>query len=155
MKTLSDELLEHPFFESLDPDYVGLIAGCGKNTVFKPDQVIAAAGSDANEFYVIRKGRLAMQVHAAPAGTALLQTLDGGDILGWSWLFPPYRWSVEARALQEVHAIKLDGKCLREKCESDPGMGYELMKRFSRIMSQRLEATQLQLLDLYGKVSHS
>ncbi len=80
---------------------------------------------------------------------------DGGDILGWSWLFPPYRWSVEARAVQQVRAIKLDGECLRGKCELDPAMGYELMKRFSQIMLQRLEAARLQLLDIYGKANHS
>ena len=155
MKTLSDELLEHPFFEGLNEDYVRMIASCGANAAFNPGQVIAAEGDDANEFYAIRKGRVAIQIHAAPVGTALMQTLDDGDILGWSWLFPPHRWSVEARAVQQVRAIKLDGKCLRGKCEKDPAMGYELMKRFSQIMLQRLEATRLQLLDLYGKANHS
>ena len=155
MKTLADELAEHPFFAELPADYIGIIAGCGQNEVFKAGAVIAEEGSEANEFYIVRKGRIAIQVHAAPGGTALLQTLDGGDVLGWSWLFPPYRWSFEARAVQDVHAIKLDGACLREKCKIDPRMGYDLMKRFSRIMTRRLEATRLQLLDLYGKVDHS
>jgi len=155
MKTVSDALLAHPFFAGLNEDYVRLIAGCGENTVFKPDQVIATEGDDANEFYILRKGRVAIQIHAAPTGTALLQTLDGGDILGWSWLFPPYRWSTEAKAIQQVHAIRLDGKCLRAKCDRDPAMGYELMKRFSQIMVQRLEATRLRMLDLYGKAEHS
>lgn len=155
MKTLVDELAEHSFFAELPTETLNLIAGCGQNVVFKAGAVIAAEGSEANEFFVIRKGRVAIQVHAAPGGTALLQTLDGGDVLGWSWLFPPYRWSFEAKAVQEVHAIKLDGACLRGKCEDDPRMGYDLMKRFSRIMTRRLEATRLQLLDLYGKVNHS
>lgn len=154
MKTIADELHEHPFFAKLPIEVSQLIAGCGRNVVFKPETVIAKEGSDANNFYVIRRGRVALQVHATPAGTALLQTLDDGDILGWSWLFPPYRWSVEAKAMQDVHAIQLDGKCLRDKCDSDPAMGYLLMKRFSHIISQRLETTQLQLLDLYGKVNH-
>lgn len=155
MKTIADELAEHPFFADLAPDYVATIAGCGSNVVFAPDTVIAAEGSEANEFFIIRRGRVAIQLHAAGTGVALLQTLDGGDILGWSWLFPPYRWSVEACALQQVHAIRLDGKCLRDKCEQDPRMAYALMKKFSRIMTQRLEATRLQLLDLYGKVNKS
>lgn len=152
MKTIADELREHPFFADLKPETVELIAGCGSNVVFEPDTVIAAEGSAANEFYIIRRGRVAIQVHAPGPGNALLQTLDGGDVLGWAWLFPPYRWSVEALAMQQVHAIKLDGQCLRGKCEDDPRLGYELMKKFSRIMTQRLEATRLQLLDLYGQV---
>ena len=151
MKTLAEELLEHPFFAGLPEDTVRLLAECGQNVVFKVDSVIAAEGSAADEFYIIRRGRVAIQIHAAPTGTARLQTLDGGDVLGWSWLFPPYRWTVEARTLQEVHAIKLDGRCIRGKCEDNPAMGYELMKRFSRVMTERLEATRLQLLDLYGK----
>ena len=154
MKTIADELQEHPFFADLPTEFITQIAGCGQNIVFKPDTVIAAEGSDADAFYVLRKGRVAIQIHAAPAGTALLQTKDGGDILGWSWLFPPYRWSVEAKAVQEVHAIQLDGRCLRSKCDENPHMGYQLMKKFSQIMTQRLEATRLQLLDLYGQVSH-
>lgn len=155
MKTIADELLAHPFFAELDEDIVHLIAGCGHNEVYARDSVMAAEGSEANEFFVIRRGRIAIQLHAAPTGTALLQTLDAGDVLGWSWLFPPYRWTVEARAMQEVHAIRLDGACLREKCDSNPALGYELMKRFSRIMTQRLEATRLQILDLYGRVNTS
>ena len=105
MKTLSDELLAHPFFADLDPGYLRLISECGQNTVFKPDQLIASEGSDADAFYVLRKGRVAIQVHATPNRTALVQTLNGGDILGWSWLFPPYRWSFEARAVQTVRAL--------------------------------------------------
>jgi len=155
MKTIADELQAHPFFAELGAGTVKLIAACGRNEVYPPDTVLAAEGSEANEFFIIRRGRVAIQLHAAPSGTALLQTLDAGDVLGWSWLFPPYRWTVEARAVQEVHAIKLDGRCLRGKCEENPALGYELMKRFSRIMTRRLEATRLQILDLYGRANAS
>ena len=153
MKTIAVELQEHPFFEGLPQDYVEQIAGCGQNVVYSPNTLMAAEGSEANEFFIIRKGRVSLQINAAPVGTQSLQTLDDGDILGWAWLFPPYRWSTAAMAVQQVRAIKLDGKCLRGKCDADPTMGYALMKRFSRIMTERLEATRLQLLDLYGRVN--
>lgn len=152
MKDIAEELLEHPFFAEMPEDTVRLIAGCGRNMIYQPDSLLAKEGSEANEFFVIRRGRVAIELHAAHTGTARIQTLDAGEILGWSWLFPPYRWSIEARAMQEVHAIKLDGKCLRQKCDADPALGYALMQRFSRIISQRLEATRLQILDLYGQV---
>jgi CRP-like cAMP-binding protein len=153
MKSIADEMRQHPFFRDLSTDYLQLMAGCGKNVVFRAGSVIAAEGSEANEFFLLKKGRVSLQLHASPAGMLRIQTLDAGDILGWSWLFPPYRWSVEAMAVQEVHAIGLDGRCLRDKCDADPVMGYALMQRFSRLMIQRVEATRLQLLDLYGQGS--
>ena len=150
---LADELRAHEFFADLDVGVVNLIATCGKNRVFRRGTVIATEGSDANEFFVLRRGRVALQVNASPTGTVVIQTLEAGDVLGWSWLFEPYRWSVEAVAVSDVGAIGLDGLCLRNKCDADPAMGYVLMKRFSRIMSARLEATRLQLLDLSGRAS--
>jgi len=153
MKDIATELKEHPFFADLPDPTINLLGGCGHNEVYKPETLLASEGAEANEFFIIRRGRVAIQLHAAATGLARIQTLDAGDILGWSWLFPPYRWSVEARALQEVHTVKLDGRCLRQKCDADPALGYALMKRFSRIMTQRLEATRLQLLNLYGKAN--
>jgi CRP-like cAMP-binding protein len=155
MRTLVDELRAHPFFTGLSEDCMRLIAGCGERVMFRSGMTLASEGSAANEFYVIERGRVALQLHTSATGALLIQTLDAGDILGWSWLFPPFRWSVEARAMQDVHAIRLDGKCLRAKCDSDPVMGYALMQRFSYIMSQRVEATRLQVLDLYGRASRS
>ncbi len=88
---------------------------------------------------------------AAPGRPPLvLQTVGAGDILGWSWLIPPYHWMFDAVALEPTRTIALDGRCLRGKCEADRVLGYELLKRFAHIMEQRLQATRLQLLDLYG-----
>jgi hypothetical protein len=83
-------------------------------------------------------------------GYTTLQTVGEGDVLGWSWLLPPYRWRFGARTLQPTRALTFDGKCLRNKCEEDHDLGYELLKRFTFVVTERLEATRLQLLDLYG-----
>ena len=83
-------------------------------------------------------------------GLITVQTVREGDVLGWSWLFPPYRWHFGARTLQTTRALAFDGKCLRGKCENDHDLGYELFRRFSQVITERLEATRLQLLDLYG-----
>jgi CRP-like cAMP-binding protein len=80
----------------------------------------------------------------------MLATLGEGEILGWSWLLPPYQWKLHAHALEPTRAIALDGKCLRAKCEQNHDLGYEILKRFAQIMEQRLEATRLQLLDVYA-----
>jgi CRP/FNR family transcriptional regulator, cyclic AMP receptor protein len=71
-------------------------------------------------------------------------------VLGWSWLFPPYRWHFDASASAETSAVVLDGACLRGKCEDDASLGYRLMKRFAQLIQQRLQETRLQLLDVYG-----
>jgi CRP/FNR family cyclic AMP-dependent transcriptional regulator len=83
-------------------------------------------------------------------GAVTLQTLGEGDLLGWSWLFPPYIWQFDARAQEDVRATAFDGACLRTKCDADPALGYDLMKRLARLVSSRLEATRRQLLDVYG-----
>ena len=80
----------------------------------------------------------------------LLGTVDAGEILGWSWLLPPYQWKFNARAMESIRAIALDGKCLRTKCEENHDLGYELLKRFAQVIEKRLEATRLQLLDVYA-----
>jgi CRP-like cAMP-binding protein len=93
---------------------------------------------------------VALEIVAPQRGPIIVETLGEGDILGWSWLIPPYNWHFDARAVELTRAIALDGKCLRTKCEADHDLGYELLKRFTNIMEQRLEATRLQLLDIYG-----
>jgi CRP-like cAMP-binding protein len=141
---------EHPFFQGMSAPWLQLIAGCGKNVHFAAGQLIARAGEAANEFYAIRRGRAAIELHSPERTPLILQTLEEGEILGWSWLFPPYRWVFDARAIEPVSAIGFDGACLRGKCERDHDMGFEFMKRFARVFMQRLEGARLQLSDLYG-----
>jgi CRP-like cAMP-binding protein len=80
-----------------------------------------------------------------------IQTVGPGELLGWSWLMPPYRWHFDARALEQTRALSFDGTCIRNKCETDHRLGYELMKRLAYVFTQRLEASRLQLLDVYGR----
>jgi len=144
-------LAEHPFFKGLDQKKLQFIAGCAKNVRFDEGKFLFREGEDANTFYVIRAGKVAIEIFSPKRGALTIQTLREGDVLGWSWLFPPYRWHFDAKALELTRAISLDGKCLRDKCEEDHDLGYELMKRFSDVMIQRLQATRLQVLDLYAE----
>jgi len=147
--TLEPILRKHPFFAEMDDAMIQLISGCVKNVRFRVGEVIAKQGTPADEFFLIREGRLAMEMPAPQGGTLRLQTADEGDVVGWSWLIPPYHWHFDLRAVSEMRAFSIDGRCLRNKCESDPRFGYQMMKRFSTLMADRLEATRLQLLDLY------
>lgn len=150
METLERIISEHPFFAGLESYYTGLLAGCGANVRFQPGAYIFKEGEEANEFYLIRSGRVALELFAPQHKPIVVETLQDGDILGWSWLLPPYLWKFHAHAVQDTRAIALDGKCLRGKCEQNHDLGYEVLKRFAQIVERRLEATRLQLLDVYA-----
>ncbi|HEX4997309.1 MAG TPA: cyclic nucleotide-binding domain-containing protein [Terriglobia bacterium] len=141
---------EHPFFANMPQTYRSLIAGCGRNTFFEADALIARTGDRSDWFYAIRHGRASVEIHAPGRGPIIIQMLEPGEIVGWSWLVEPYQWRFDVRAVEPVRAIAFDGACLRGKCDRDPVMGYDFMKRFAQVFVERLEAARLQLLDLYG-----
>ncbi|MCK4372935.1 MAG: cyclic nucleotide-binding domain-containing protein [candidate division Zixibacteria bacterium] len=150
MRDLEQTLREHPFLEGLDAEHIKLLVGCASNVVFKSGEFIIREGEEADAFYFIRHGRVLIETHVPQKGPIIIRSREAGEILGWSWLVPPYRWHFDARAAELTRAIALDGKCLREKCEQDHDLGYEVMRRFVVIIAQQLEATRLQLLDVYG-----
>lgn len=141
---------DHPFFAGLAEKYCILLSGCARNVRFEAGQYILREGEPANELYLIREGRAALEVHVPGRPELSFQTLGPGEVVGVSWLVPPYRWSYDARALERIRAIGVDAQCLREKCEADHHLGYEMMNRFLPVLVQRLQATRLQLLDVYG-----
>jgi CRP/FNR family cyclic AMP-dependent transcriptional regulator len=149
LETLEPLLSEHPFLTGLDPKHLQLITGCASNVRFDAGQIIFREGEEADQFYIIRNGKVALQIYTPGRGSIIIDTLTEGDILGWSWLIPPYQWRFDAVAGELTRAIALDGKCLRNKCESDHDLGYELLKRFASIVDSRLESTRLRLLDMY------
>jgi CRP-like cAMP-binding protein len=148
--TFEKVLAEHPFFKDLAGPHLDIVVGCVANATFDPGQFIFREGQPADHFYLVREGRVAVEVFVPNKGAVTVETIEGGEVLGWSWLFPPYLAHFDARALNAVRALALDGACLRTKCEKDPVLGYELMKRFNQVVISRLEATRMQLLDLYG-----
>ncbi|HUO40219.1 MAG TPA: cyclic nucleotide-binding domain-containing protein [Mycobacterium sp.] len=152
MKTLQGILERHPFFSGLGPRYLQLVTGCARNVRFNAGEVIFKEGEEADDFYLIREGKVALELFAPGRGSLTVQTLHDGDILGWSWLIPPYNRRFDATAVTATRAIVMDGKCLREKCETDHELGYELVKRIALILGQRLDAARFQLVDLYSIV---
>ena len=152
METLQRILAEHPFFKDLETPYLQLLAECASNVRFNAGEVIFREGEAADLFYLIRHGKVAVEMYAPNRGPVIIQTLGEGDLLGWSWLIEPYRWRFEARAVELTRAVALDGACLRGKCEEDHNLGYELMKRIAHVIEHRLQATRLQLLDVYDRV---
>jgi CRP-like cAMP-binding protein len=150
METLERVLSEHPFFAGMDPEYVHLLVGCASNVRFEAGSFIFRQGEEARHFFLIRQGKGALEMAPPNRPPMMIQTVGEGDVLGWSWLIPPHRWRFDARALELTRAFAMDGACLRQKCEQDPRLGYELLRRFSSIIAERLEATCLQLMDVYA-----
>ena len=149
-KELDEILAQVPFFEGMPEDEIALIAGCGRNVRIDAGETIFRQGDAADTFYVVRHGTVAVGNFVPPRGELVIETLESGDLLGWSWLFPPFRSHFDARALSVVRATQFDGACLRDKCAADPVLGYDLMSRFAQVLIERLQWTRLRLLDVYG-----
>ena len=150
MRTLDTLIGESPVFADLDRPWLELISGCGKNVTFEAGQRLFREGDAADTFFLVRHGVVALDTFSPHRGVLTLDTVGPGEIAGWSWLLPPHRWHFTGRAVEDVRATEFDGACLRGKCDADPALGYELMKRFSAVLVDRLQATRFQLLDVYG-----
>jgi CRP-like cAMP-binding protein len=147
--TIRDLLADQPVLRGLEEDDLDLMAGCGRNDVVEPGVFLAREGEPADQFFVVRAGRVVLEVHA-PTGPLLIETVGPGDLVGWSWIFPPYRWVYDVEALERARLVVIDAACLRDKCNADPAFGYRVMKTFAQVVAERLQATRLRLLDLYG-----
>lgn len=150
MNTLESVISELEFFKGLDSERIKALAACAKNVKFNAGELIFKEGDASSWFYVLRSGRVALEISVPGKGSVIIQTISEGDVLSWSWIVPPYKKHFDARAIELTRAIAFDGDCVRKKCEEDPVLGYQLFKKFSVVIAQRLDATRLQLLDIYG-----
>lgn len=150
MQPLKHYLEKHPFFKGIKLHHLENILGCATDVRFDVGQYILREGEEANSFYIILSGKVTLEIFTQDRGPIILQTMGEGDVIGWSWLIPPYNWRFDAKAIETTQAVALDGKSLRVKCEEDHDLGYEMLKRLTQIIASRLEATRLQLLDVYG-----
>jgi CRP/FNR family transcriptional regulator, cyclic AMP receptor protein len=141
---------EHPFFAKMEKRFLDIVVGCAKNVRFEANEYLFHEGEPADQFYLVRHGRLALQINSPGRGPLTFQTLGEGEIVGISWLIPPYRWAYDTKALELTRAIAMDAACLRGKCEADHDLGYDMMKRFMPVLIQRLQAMRMQILDVYG-----
>lgn len=150
METIDTILRDVPLFDGLSDEALELIAGCGSNVHFGEGELLFRQGDPADTFFVIRHGSVALETFVPARGPVTIETIESGDVVGWSWLFAPYRWHFDAKALVGVRATVFDGACLRGKCDADPALGYQLMSRFAQVIIERLQWTRLRLLDVYG-----
>lgn len=148
MKNLEPMIAAHPFLEGMEPRQIKILAEAAMPVSFEEGQIIFQEGEMANRFYLIQEGKVRLETHAKDGASVTIQDIGAGDVLGWSWLFPPYYWHFDARAIEPTTAIFFYGTRLREQCESDHDLGYELMKRMAEVVVGRLQMTRLTLLNL-------
>ncbi len=151
MRGLQELIAEAPVFAGLDPKHLSVIAGCGRNQHAAAGSLLLREGDPADTFYLIRRGTVSLEIHAPGRAPLVIETLHEHDVVGWSWLFAPYRWHTDGRAVTECGLVAFDGACLRGKCDADHELGYELIRRFAAIVCERLQETRLQLIDVYGR----
>jgi CRP-like cAMP-binding protein len=136
----------HPFLIGLSEHHVRLLADCAMRVSFDADHILFQEGETANRFYLIERGEVVLESKTAAGESIIIDTIGRGDLLGWSWLFEPYLWRFTARATQPTSAIFFYGTVLREYCERDHTLGYELLKRMSEVMTRRLQAARAKFL---------
>ncbi len=136
----------HPFVRGLSPELLATLASCAMPTTFRAGEVIFREGEMANRFYLVLHGRVQLEAEVRDRPGVIVDEIGGGDVLGWSWLFPPYTWNFSAIALEPVQAVFFYGTWLRERSETDLSLGYELMKRTAVVLMRRLQATRQQLV---------
>lgn len=145
-RSLEQIVTEHPFLRGMSPAHLAVLMDAAMLATFDAGELLFREGDPANRFYLIREGQVVLESPAGESGAVPIQVIGAGDVLGWSWLFPPYSWRFDARTLEPVKAIFFYGTRLREQCEADHDLGYELMKRMAAVVIQRLQATREQLL---------
>jgi CRP/FNR family cyclic AMP-dependent transcriptional regulator len=142
---LEAQIAAHPFLIGIGAHHIRLLADCAMRSHFEAGHVIFREGEPANRFYLIEHGRVALE--SSTLGEPVkIEEISDGDLLGWSWLFPPYAWHFTARALEDTTAIFFYGTILREYCEKDHSLGFELFKRMSAVMLRRLQAARQKLM---------
>ena len=155
MRGIDKLLADHELLAGLDQATLELLTGCARNVVFGVGERLFVEGGQADRFWIVRHGRVALEVTVPGEGQIIIETLGPGAVVGWSWLVPPYQWRFDAIAQDVTRATVFDVGCVRSKMDADARVGYQLLSRFVPVIVDRLQATRLRLLDVYGATVRS
>jgi CRP/FNR family cyclic AMP-dependent transcriptional regulator len=143
-------LAAHPFLHGMSAEQLGMLAEAARDVSFTARQRLFEDGGNATRFWLIQSGHVSLDLHVPGEGPVVIETIGMGELLGWSWLFPPYKWAFGAVAATAVEAFEFDAPAVRECCAADPGIGYELNQRVTRVLAKRLQVTRIRLLARSG-----
>lgn len=145
--SIAELIAGHEVFSGLDRAIIDLLAESASERELPAGTMVFRSGEPAETFYLVCGGSITVEVPAIEGPTLELQRLGEGALLGWSWLIPPYRWNFQARVQSPTRVIEFNGRAIRERCEQDPRMGFEILKRFTRLMSERLEQARMRMIE--------
>jgi CRP/FNR family cyclic AMP-dependent transcriptional regulator len=148
--TVAGRISAHPFFAALTDGQRAALAREGAMVTFAVGQRLFDEGGRADRFWLIEDGGVTLDMRVPGRGDQVVETLGAGAVLGWSWLHPPYRWHFGAVARLATAAIEFDAASVLRRCDADPAFGYAALRLFTPVITERLQATRLRLLDLYG-----
>lgn len=138
---------EQELFRGLDPEFVEALSAHAVEREFADNELVFRQGAPAETFYLVGDGLIVIEIPAIEGPPLELQRLGRGELLGWSWLIPPYRWNFQARAEGSTRVLVFDGRAIRARCEQDPRLGYAVFKRFAQLMSERLEEARAKMIE--------
>ena len=150
MVTTLELLTTHPFLRDLPRPWLERLAGYGRPVVHHVGTRLFSEGGQADRFWLIRDGRISLEFNVPGRGDIVIEQIGPGSVVGWSWMFPPYRWHFRAVAAEQTLSVELDGAGVRRLCEDEPVLGYELTNRFAAVLTDRLHAAHRRLVDLYA-----
>ena len=150
-KELWKEIAAHPFLKGMNAHHLELLTRYATWKKFEPGEMIFRAGEPAHGFYLIQSGTIVLEGSVMEHGSIATDTVRAGEPLGWSWLFPPYRWHFDARAIQRTTAIFFNGDILRQHYNEDITLAHDLSQRICKVMAHRLQATRRKLIETVHK----
>ena len=146
IEVTTSSLAAHPFLHGMPTEQLDALAQTASDVEFPARHRLFEDGGHASRFWLIRSGQVALDLHVPGEGPAVIETLGMGELVGWSWLFPPFRWAFGAVTIRPVEAFEFDAPAVRARCVSDPVLGYELTQRLAKVLAHRLQATRLRLI---------
>ena len=150
--SITEYLSAHEFFSEFSDDVLKFLCECSSTREIKKGQILFRQGENADKFYVVRSGRISIQMPAIMGPTLEIQAVDEGQVLGWSWLISPYQWNFQTKAEEDSELLEFDGVAILARCEQEPKFGYELLKKFAGLMSVRLNAARQKMMDEWNPV---
>ena len=151
-QSITEYLSAHEFFCGFSDDVLKFLWECSSTREIKKGQILFRQGEHADKFYVVRSGRISIQMPAIMGPNLEIQAVDEDQVLGWSWLISPYQWNFQTKAEEDSELLQFDGVAILARCEQEPKFGYELLKKFAGLMSVRLNAARLKMMDEWNPV---
>jgi CRP/FNR family transcriptional regulator, cyclic AMP receptor protein len=143
-------LAGHAFLRGMPGEHVARLAEAAAEVSVPAGHRFFEEGGEAGQFWLIRTGHVALDLHIPGPARLIVETVGGGGVVGLSWLSPPRQWQFGAEAVQPTTAFVLNGEAVRALCDSYPVLGYQIIRRLMDVTATRLHATRIRMLDLYS-----